>query len=142
MEEWGREGSCVCHFFNPDSGKSREIELSQRIQDQDTQKFMETRAVLELGTRTGKERKARRHQKLKPTRRQNPQNPSSRLDKSIRCEGFPRGSNGKESAYNEGDLGLTPGLGRSSREGNGNPIQYTCLRKLMDRGAWQRVRYN
>ena len=39
---------------------------------------------------------------------------------------FPGGSDGKASAYNVGDLGLIPGLGRSSGEGNGNPFQYSC----------------
>ena len=52
-------------------------------------------------------------------------------------EGFPSSSVGKESAYNAGDLGLIPGSGRSSGEGNGNPAQYSCLENLMDRGAWQ-----
>ena len=41
--------------------------------------------------------------------------------------GFPGGSRGKESACNAGDLGLIPGLGRSSGEGNVNPLQYSCL---------------
>ena len=49
---------------------------------------------------------------------------------------FPRGSDGKASAYNVGDLGLIPGLGRSSGEGNGNPLQYSCLENPMDGGAW------
>ena len=40
---------------------------------------------------------------------------------------FPGGSDGKESASNAGDLGSIPGSGRSSGEGNGNPLQYTCL---------------
>ena len=40
---------------------------------------------------------------------------------------FPCGTAGKESACNAGDLGLIPGLGRSSGEGNGNPLQYSCL---------------
>ena len=40
---------------------------------------------------------------------------------------FPDGSNGKTSAYNVGDLGSILGLGRSSGEGNGNPLQYSCL---------------
>ena len=44
---------------------------------------------------------------------------------------------GKESAYNAGDLGSIPGLGRYPGEGNGNPLQYSCLENLMDRGAWQ-----
>ena len=43
----------------------------------------------------------------------------------------------KASAYNVGDLGLIPGLGRSPREGNGSPLQYCCLENSMDRGAWQ-----
>ena len=51
--------------------------------------------------------------------------------------GFPGGSIGKESAYNAGNPGLVPGLGRSPGEGNGNPLQYSCLEIPMDRGAWQ-----
>ena len=51
--------------------------------------------------------------------------------------GFPGGSDGKESAGNAGDLGLIPGSGRSSGEGNGYPLQYSCLENSMDRGAWQ-----
>ena len=52
---------------------------------------------------------------------------------------FPGGSNVKESAYNVGDPCSIPALGRSSGEGNGNPLQYSCLRNPMDRGAWQTV---
>ena len=51
--------------------------------------------------------------------------------------GFPGDSNGKESACNAGDLGLIPGLGRSPGEGNGNPLQYSCLKNSMDSRAWQ-----
>ena len=51
--------------------------------------------------------------------------------------GFPHSSVGKESACNAGDLGSIPGLRRSSGEGNGNPLQYSCLENPMDRGAWQ-----
>ena len=40
---------------------------------------------------------------------------------------FPGGSAGKESPYNAGDVGLIPGLGRSSGGGQGNPLQYSCL---------------
>ena len=50
--------------------------------------------------------------------------------------GFPGGSAGKESACNAGDLGLIPGSGRSLGEGNGYPLQYSCLENSMDRGAW------
>ena len=46
------------------------------------------------------------------------------------------GSDGKESACHEGDLDLILGSGRSSGEGNGNPIQYSCLKNPMDRRAW------
>ena len=53
--------------------------------------------------------------------------------------GFPGGSDGKESACNAGDLGSIPGLGRSSGEGNGYPLQYSCLENSMDRGAWQAI---
>ena len=46
--------------------------------------------------------------------------------------GFPCGSAGKESAYNEGDLSLIPGLGRSPGEGNSDPLQYSGLENSMD----------
>ena len=45
------------------------------------------------------------------------------------------GSDGKESACNAGDMGSIPGSGRSPGEGNGNPLQYSCLENPMDRGA-------
>ena len=51
-------------------------------------------------------------------------------------QGFPSGSEVKASACNEGDLGSIPGLGRSPGEGNGNPLQYSCLENTVDRGAW------
>ena len=51
--------------------------------------------------------------------------------------GFPGGSEVKASASNAGNPGSIPGLGRSCREGNGNPLQYSCLENPMDRGAWQ-----
>ena len=51
--------------------------------------------------------------------------------------GFPDDSDSKESACNVGDLGSIPGLGRSPGEGNGNPLQYSCLGNPMDRGTWQ-----
>ena len=53
-----------------------------------------------------------------------------------RNTGFPGGSEGKVSACNAGDLGLIPRSGRSPREGNGNPLQYSCLENATDRGAW------
>ena len=49
--------------------------------------------------------------------------------------GFPGGSDGKASACNAGDPGSIPGLGRSPGEGNGNPLQLSCLENPMDGGA-------
>ena len=51
--------------------------------------------------------------------------------------GLPCSSNSKESGWNAGDPGSNPGMGKSSREGNGNPRQYSCLENPMDGGAWQ-----
>ena len=53
-----------------------------------------------------------------------------------RKRGFHGGSDGKESACNAGDPDLIPVLGRSPGEGNGSPLQYSCLENPMDRGAW------
>ena len=53
------------------------------------------------------------------------------------CLDFPGGSDVKESACNAGDLGSIPGSGSSPGEGNGNPLQYSCLGNCMDIGAWQ-----
>ena len=50
--------------------------------------------------------------------------------------GFPSGSYGKESACNAGNLGSISGSGRSPGEGNGNPLQYSCLENPVDREAW------
>ena len=52
-------------------------------------------------------------------------------------ECFPGGSDGKEFACNTGDLGSIPGSGRSPGEGNGYPLQYSCLGNPLDREAWQ-----
>ena len=54
------------------------------------------------------------------------------------CEGvFPGGSDDKESDCSAGDPGSVPGWGRSLREGNGHPLQYSCLENPMDRGDSQ-----
>ena len=50
--------------------------------------------------------------------------------------GLPCGSQGKAPIYYVGDLGLIPGLGRSSGEENANPLQYSCLENPMDGGDW------
>ena len=48
-------------------------------------------------------------------------------------------SSSSSNAGNAGDDGSIPGLGKSPGEGNGNPLQYSCLENLMDRGAWQAI---
>ena len=48
-------------------------------------------------------------------------------------------SDGKESPYNTGNLGSIPKLGRSPGKGNGNPLQYSCLKNPKGRGAWQAI---
>ena len=53
--------------------------------------------------------------------------------------GFRGGSDSKESAHNEGDPGSIPGSGRSPGEGNGNPLQYSCLENSMNGGAWRAI---
>ena len=53
--------------------------------------------------------------------------------------GFPGGSDSKESTCNAGDLGLIPGLGRSPGEGNGCPLQYSCLENFMNKEAWRAI---
>ena len=50
--------------------------------------------------------------------------------------GFPSGSESKESAWNMGDLDSTPGSKKSLGEGNGNPLQYSCLENSMDKEDW------
>ena len=62
--------------------------------------------------------------------------------------GFPGGSDGKVTVSHAGDWDSVPGLGRFPGEGNGNPLQYSCLENSMDRGTWratvhgsQRVRH-
>ena len=59
------------------------------------------------------------------------------LNKLVDSSDFPGGSDGKASAYNTGDPGSIPGLGRSPGEGNGNPLQHSCLENPMDRGAYR-----
>ena len=51
--------------------------------------------------------------------------------------GFPGDSDGNRSACNAGDPGSVPGSDRSPGEGNGNPLEYSCLENSMDRGIWQ-----
>ena len=63
------------------------------------------------------------------------------ISKSLTVKkGFPNGLVGEESAYSAGDTGdasSVPGSERSPAEGHGNPLQYSCLKSLMDRGAWR-----
>ena len=62
--------------------------------------------------------------------------PSIRPSGKGRTMCFPCSSAGKESACNAVDLGLIPRLGRSPGKRHGNPLQYSCLESLMDKGAW------
>ena len=62
---------------------------------------------------------------------------NSRKTSTSALLGFPGGSEVKASACNARDLGSIPGSGRFPGKGNGNPLQYSCLENLMDRGAWQ-----
>ena len=54
----------------------------------------------------------------------------------LNCSDFPGGSDGKASAYNVGDPSSISGSGRSPGEGNGNPLQYSCLENSMEGEAW------
>ena len=58
------------------------------------------------------------------------------LKPTLQDIGFPGGSEVKASAWNAGDLGSIPELGRSPGEGNGNPLQYSCLENPMEGEAW------
>ena len=60
----------------------------------------------------------------------------SKQPKYLIDKGLPGASDSKETACNAGDLGSIPGLGRSPGEGNGHPLQYSCLENSMDREAW------
>ena len=53
-----------------------------------------------------------------------------------KLKGFPGGSESKAKVCNAGDPDLIPGSGRSPGEGNGSPLQYSCLKNPMDGGAW------
>ena len=59
-----------------------------------------------------------------------------KMQNTVNYRGFPGGSAGKASACNAGDMGFIPGSGRSPEEGNGNPLQYSCLENSMDGGDW------
>ena len=61
---------------------------------------------------------------------------ASCIDRPVLCS-QPRSLAGKESTCSAGNLGSIPGSGRSPGEGNGNPLQYSCLENPTDRGAWQ-----
>ena len=62
--------------------------------------------------------------------------PPGRYVPEVSKPSFPVGSEVKASAFNAGDLGSIPGWGRSPGEGNGNPLQYSCLENPMDGEAW------
>ena len=64
---------------------------------------------------------------------------SARKDHPLIFMGFLGGSDGEESACSVGDLGSIPGSGRSPGEGNGYPLQYSCLENSMDTETWQAI---
>ena len=70
------------------------------------------------------------------TETQHSQKIISESNEFIKLLDFRSGSDGKASAYNVGDLGSIPGSGRSSREGSGSPLQYSCLENPIDGGTW------
>ena len=59
------------------------------------------------------------------------------MSRSRELWGFPGGSGVKNLPASEGDMDSTPGSGRSTGGGHGNPLQYSCLENSMDGGAWQ-----
>ena len=61
------------------------------------------------------------------------------MDRPKDYQGFPGGSDGKESDRNVGDLGSIPGSGRSLGEGNDSPLQCSCLENAMDGGVWRAI---
>ena len=63
--------------------------------------------------------------------------PNSKINDTCSPLSFPYGSVSKESACKAGDPGSIPGMERSPGEGNGNPLQYSCLENSVDRGAWR-----
>ena len=75
--------------------------------------------------------------KSKSIRRQHPLAVVDMNSRHLSISSFPGASGGKELAWNVGDLGSIPELGRSPKEGKGYPLQYSCLENSMHRGAWQ-----
>ena len=64
--------------------------------------------------------------------------PVSHISKTLKeCQGFPGGSDSKESVFNAGNPGLIPGLRRSPGGENGNPLHYSSQENPMDRGDWR-----
>ena len=61
------------------------------------------------------------------------------LNMNMFLPGLPQWFSSKEYAFSEGDVGLIPGLGRSPGEGNGNPIEYSCVENPIKRGAWKPI---
>ena len=90
-----------------------------------------TRAFFKKGKRTGK---TSQRETSKASLGMNSSSYALRIEKGNRRD-FPGGSEIKASACNVGDPGSIPGSGRSPGEGNGNPLQYSCLENFMDRGA-------
>ena len=76
---------------------------------------------------------------IQPSHSLTPSSPSAHIHMYIYI-GFLGGASGKDPAFSAGDrrdIGLIPGLGRSSGGEHGNPLHYSCLKDPMDRGTWQ-----
>ena len=101
-------------------------------------------SVLKRNNLSSHERTWRNREYMWPSERNQSQKAVYRVISTLWHSGKGRtisgGSDSKESACNMGDPGSTPGSGRSPREGNGNPLQYSCLETPMDIGAsWAAV---
>ena len=88
--------------------------------------------MLLVNLNTGKDREKDVYKENKKKKKSKKEDPFKHLR-------FPDSSVGKEPSYNARDPGLIPGWGRSPGEGNGNPLQYSCLQNFMDREAWQAI---
>ena len=100
---------------------------------------------MDIGDKTGNDQYTHlKHKLLEKGQKNNvaivfhtPVNKNLNISQKIKGPYFPHSSVGKVSACNARDLGSVPGSGNSPGEGNGNPLQCSCLENPMDRGAWQ-----
>ena len=124
------------HLDSP-SGRNLDSQLHRR---QGPQIRTETKPAMRIWEVWGRWNKARQTSQLWRTEFQRIDERSAEnlflLPHLLRKQGFPSGSDGKESACNAGYPSSIPGSGRSPGDGHGYPLQYSCLENPMDRGAW------